>query len=253
MSSKEWRSISNFLSIPKDFNIDNLINNKAISTYDNDSKLIWYDTSIRNYQQDDQYTVSQLYLVMKSIFMCTNEQNCLEYINEVYSKNKLFLIISGSIGENFLPKINDLSQINSIYIFCGRKTKHEVWAKKYVKIKGVFDDIIELCECLKCDKQKLECDQMCQTIVDIFPKKFLSSQSDEFSNFKHNELDQPKDDIKILVTPTNISLNEDEAFSTIREKEINSIIHSCETVTPYIQYKQQMEFSDTGKLLKIDD
>ena len=58
--------------------------------------------------------------LIKSIVIFTNEQKCLEFINKFRSKNKLFLIVSGSLGKNFVPKIYHLSQINSIYIFCGQ-------------------------------------------------------------------------------------------------------------------------------------
>jgi tetratricopeptide (TPR) repeat protein len=48
-----------------------------------------------------------------------------------------------------VPLVHDLIQIHSIYVFCTNKPKHELWAKDYRKVHGVFTDIKEVCECLK--------------------------------------------------------------------------------------------------------
>ncbi|CAF4231798.1 unnamed protein product [Adineta steineri] len=42
-----------------------------------------------------------------------------------------------------------MSQVDSIFIFCGNKIYHEQWAKDWPKIKGVFTDIIPICEALR--------------------------------------------------------------------------------------------------------
>ena len=63
---------------------------------------------------------------------------------------------------------------------------HESWAKKYEKIKGVFNDITELCACLKRDKEKFEQDQICRKLIDLLSKQSLSSNEfDEFFNIKN--------------------------------------------------------------------
>jgi hypothetical protein len=256
MSFKQCRNndnISTHSTTSKDFNFDSLINNEANLTCDDDIILIWCDASISKDVRDDQYSFSQLRLATKSIHIFTNEQKCLEFISESRFKNKLFLIVSGSLGKDFVPKIYHLSQINSIYIFCGLKTNHEIWAKEYKKIKGVFDKITELCECLKRDKQQLEMDR---TLVDFFSKKISSSHGfDELINLKnskHNDHHQPKDDIKIVITSavTPFSNETSPVIKEEDEEEINNNIHPSKTVAPYTPHKQQMEFSDTGKILK---
>jgi len=256
MSSKNWRNKDNictYSSTSKDFNLDTLINNEPILISNDDNILIWYDASINKHEQDDQYSFSQLYLIIKSIVIFTNEQKCLEFINKFRLKNKLFLIVSGVLGKNFVPKIYHLLQINTIYIFCGYIESHESWAKEYEKIKGVFNDITELCECLKRDKQKLEQDQICRKVIDSLSKQFSSpNEFDEYFNIKNPKYDdhhQPKDNIK-FVTSADIPFSKEETSSSVKDIEIITNIHPSETVTPYMQYKQQMEFSDTGKILK---
>ncbi|CAF1365993.1 unnamed protein product [Adineta ricciae] len=59
------------------------------------------------------------------------------------------MIISGSIGQNLLPCIRDVHQLDSIYIYCSNKEYHEQSARKWSKIKGVFTDITSICDALR--------------------------------------------------------------------------------------------------------
>ena len=251
MSSKNWRfpaNICNTSSTSKVFNCDSRLDKQAVN---NELMIIWCDTSINKNEHDDQYTLSQLSDVSKHVITFTDEQGCLEYIDKFQEKNQLMLIVSGSLGESVVPKICHRLQIYLIYIFCGRKSKHEHWAKKYEKIKGVFDDITELRRDLEREKQKLETDQLSQKIAAIFSEKFpwpsKFQQASNINNPKHDDDHQPKDDTKKTVISVNVPFNKEVSPSTIGEVEINNNIHCSETVAPYMHYKQQMEFADTGK------
>jgi hypothetical protein len=243
MFSKYWRNKNISAYSSKDFNYDSF--NEAPVTEDDGLAVIWYDTSINRNEQDDQYSMSQLRLVNNSIVIFTNEQQCLEFINKVNKKKKLFLIVSGSLGKNFVPKICDYLQIYSIYIFCGKKINHESWAEKYKKIKGVFDNITELCEYLQRDKKEFE---ICRKFIDSLPHQFNELMN--FKNSKHDDHQQPKDDIKIIIPSADVPFSKEKPSSPIQDIEINNNIQQSETVAPYMQYKQQMEFSDTGKISK---
>jgi tetratricopeptide (TPR) repeat protein len=66
------------------------------------------------------------------------------------------MIISGSFGQQIVPRVHDMSQVDSIFIFCGNKKRHEQWAKEWPKIKGVFTEIAPICEALKQAAQQSE-------------------------------------------------------------------------------------------------
>ncbi|CAF4167778.1 unnamed protein product [Adineta steineri] len=59
------------------------------------------------------------------------------------------MIVSGSLGKHIVPRVHDISQVDSIFIFCHNKEWHNQWAKEWPKIKGVFTDITSICEALK--------------------------------------------------------------------------------------------------------
>ena len=54
---------------------------------------------------------------------------------------KIFLIASGSLGQKIVPLVHDMAQVNTIYLFCGNKTLHEEWVKKFPKVKGIFTNM----------------------------------------------------------------------------------------------------------------
>src|ERR1700721_265239 len=66
------------------------------------------------------------------------------------------MIISGSLGQHIVPRVHNMSQVDSFFIFCDNKKYHEQWAKEWPKIKGVFTEIAPICEALKHAAQQCE-------------------------------------------------------------------------------------------------
>jgi hypothetical protein len=117
--------------------------------------VIWLDSTISESNEDTQNSITQLRHIINSVETFTNPTECLDFIKHIQNE-KIFLIISGSLGEQFLPLIEDNIQIDSIYIFCKNKTKHESWANQYRKIKGIFYHIELICNNLKRDVRQSE-------------------------------------------------------------------------------------------------
>ena len=59
------------------------------------------------------------------------------------------MIISGAFGRHVLPRVHNMCQVDSIFIFCGNPKNHEKWTHDWPKIKGVFTEIQPICEALK--------------------------------------------------------------------------------------------------------
>ncbi|CAF1469411.1 unnamed protein product [Adineta steineri] len=118
--------------------------------------LIWLDNNIDETNNDCQNTITKLRRVVNNIKTYTNDDQCLEFIQTIIDK-KVCMILSGSHGQQIIPRVHDMSQVDSIFIFCGNKKQHEQWAKDWLKIKGVFTDITPICEALK--EATHQCDQ----------------------------------------------------------------------------------------------
>ncbi|CAF0842947.1 unnamed protein product [Adineta steineri] len=117
--------------------------------------LIWLDSNIDESNYDCQNTITTLRRAVNDINTYTNGDQCLEFIQTMVD-NKVCLIVSGSLGQHIVPRVHKMSQVDSIFIFCGNKKYHEQWAKDWAKIKGVFTDIKSICEALKSTAQQCE-------------------------------------------------------------------------------------------------
>ncbi|UJR22463.1 hypothetical protein I4U23_025520 [Adineta vaga] len=130
--------------------------------------LIWLDNNIDENNEDCQHTITQLRLVVHSIHTFVDDDQCIEFIQGI-TNTKACLIVSGSLGQNIVLRVHDMSQIDSIFIFCSNKTRHSRWIKKWPKIKGIFTDIKRICDALK--KTAQQCEQNASSISFIDPSQ----------------------------------------------------------------------------------
>ncbi|CAF0950562.1 unnamed protein product [Adineta steineri] len=140
----EEKSTKNASTVPKDAEGRRRINIQQMQNV----LLIWLDSNINESNNDCQNTITKLRCAVNDIKTYTNGNQCLEFIQTVVD-NKVCMIISGSLGQQIVPRVHNMSQLDSIFIFCGNKKYHEQWTKDWPKIKGVFTDITPICEALK--------------------------------------------------------------------------------------------------------
>ncbi|CAF3967619.1 unnamed protein product [Adineta steineri] len=120
-------------------------------------QLVWLDAHIDEHN-DSNYrnTITILRRIINYVTTFNEVDECMNYIGKMKDE-KIILIISGTLGQNFIPIIHDTSQIMSIFIFCKNKLVHELWAHSWPKIRGVFVEIPVLYEAIK--QAAEECDR----------------------------------------------------------------------------------------------
>ena len=118
--------------------------------------LIWLDAHINESNSDFHESMTQLRAMVDAIDIFTDPDRCLNFMTRIKDE-KIFLMVSGALGEHFVPRIHQMSEVDSIFVFCGNKSKHEQWAKKLPKIVGVFIKIKHICQALK--QVAYQCDQ----------------------------------------------------------------------------------------------
>jgi tetratricopeptide (TPR) repeat protein len=117
--------------------------------------LIWLDQNIDDNSADCRNTIAQLRRTVNTINTFTDGEECIHFLENM-DNEKVCMIISGSLGQPIVPRVHNMSQVDSIFIFCGNKKHHEQWAKDWSKIKGVFTEIKPICEALKQAAQQCE-------------------------------------------------------------------------------------------------
>ena len=142
--------------------------------------LIWVDNNIDDSNEDCHNTITQLQRIVNTIRTFTNADECVEFLESIENE-KACMIISGALGQRIVSQIHSMSQVDSIFIFCGNKKIHQQWAKDWPKIKGVFTEIGPICEALKVAAQ--HCEQ------NATPMSFMATSGDDISKKHLNQLD----------------------------------------------------------------
>ncbi|CAF3045712.1 unnamed protein product [Rotaria sp. Silwood2] len=100
--------------------------------------LIWYDKNIGIYNGTKK-TIELLQQINDYVSICSNRETCIEYIRQIQTE-KIFVILSGLSADDILDEIHDYQQIDSIFIFCMKREKYEIYLNnnKYYKVVGIY-------------------------------------------------------------------------------------------------------------------
>ncbi|CAF3454978.1 unnamed protein product [Rotaria sp. Silwood1] len=121
-----------------------------------DFLVIWLDSNVDKSKNDFKKSIQRLRHIVASVITFTDVQECIDFLSEIKNE-RVYMIVSGSVGRHLIPEIYTWPQLNSIYIFCGKQSVHEEWAKAISKIKGVYTKIKPICKALQIDRE--QCDQ----------------------------------------------------------------------------------------------
>ncbi|CAF4070786.1 unnamed protein product [Rotaria sp. Silwood1] len=98
--------------------------------------LVWLDTKIDENNADFKNSFAQLRNVVNTVEVFTDVDQCFEYMESIKDE-KIFLIVSGALGEKTVPLIHNMPQLDTIFVFCKNKDQHKQWAKNWSKIRRV--------------------------------------------------------------------------------------------------------------------
>jgi len=135
--------------------------------------IIWLDTNLNLNNHDTNSTLTRLQHLVNLILCFRDSDQCIDCITDIKNE-KIFLIIAGSLAQKIVPLINNLYQIDSIYIYCNNKSIHEKWANKEKKMKGIFTKIDSIYDAVRRDIRQCE--------DDLIPFSILSSKYNENEN-----------------------------------------------------------------------
>ncbi|CAF4049470.1 unnamed protein product, partial [Rotaria sp. Silwood1] len=117
--------------------------------------LVWLDANLNESNKDFKKSLQQLRHIVASITTFTNAQECIDFLSAI-KKEKVFMIVSGSLGRQIVPEIEVWPQLESIYVFCANQSIHEQWTRNIAKVKGVHTSIEPICEALQIDRENCD-------------------------------------------------------------------------------------------------
>ncbi|CAF2706210.1 unnamed protein product [Rotaria sp. Silwood2] len=144
--------------------------NKIISTFSHDDyKSINIDENDKNiilvcfdpaneFHDDTEYLNKRLNQINSPLVFHSELESCITFIQSI-DKEKVFVIISDSFASQILSYINNLHQVDFIFVFSSKKSQYEHLLFEYSKIIGIYDKFDLLCSSI--DEQ-----------IDFVDKKF---------------------------------------------------------------------------------
>ncbi|CAF0727037.1 unnamed protein product [Adineta steineri] len=126
--------------------------------------LVWVDASIDQTNNDCQNTLTQLRAVSNNVIMCNQPNECMQFFDKFNGEN-VFVITSASLGEHLVPEIHGMPKLEAIYIFSENISYHQEWTKHWKKIKGIHNDIKDICDVLKAGVKQVNQDSISISFV----------------------------------------------------------------------------------------
>lgn len=94
---------------------------------------LWLDNSVDS-TEDNIETQQKLREIINELRTYVKLDTCEQYIRQVTNEN-IVLIVSGALGRELVPRVHDLHQLSSFYVYCQDKGANEKWAKNYTKVE----------------------------------------------------------------------------------------------------------------------
>lgn len=99
--------------------------------------MIWIDHNELN-TKDNKETHTELGRNFGRLCVTKTEEGCMTALRNSTPSTKFVIIVSGQIGQDFVPKHKDNQKISSIYVFCGNLEKYKSLAVDYDKVRHIL-------------------------------------------------------------------------------------------------------------------
>jgi len=96
--------------------------------------LLWLDAAVDTREENRQAQI-QLRNIINHLKTFDDENDCQRYILSISPQDRIVLIVSGRLGQIIVPRLHQLRQIISIYIYCTNKQANEQWSKQFTKVQ----------------------------------------------------------------------------------------------------------------------
>ncbi|CAF2083103.1 unnamed protein product [Rotaria magnacalcarata] len=114
--------------------------------------LLWLDAQV-NTTDENKNAQKQLRTIINHLEIFHDPDDCIKYIKSCSEQDRIVLIISGRLSKELVPRIHDLRQLSSVYIYCWDKKPYKRWTTEYSKIKSVHNQLDSLILQIKADQR----------------------------------------------------------------------------------------------------
>ncbi|CAF1564657.1 unnamed protein product, partial [Adineta steineri] len=127
--------------------------------------LLWIDTSINQTNEGYENTLKQIRTITGDVNVFTQRDACIDFLTDAQEDIKFFLVVKDAMFRQIMPLIDDIPQLDGVYIFNDIETLHDEWTKEWQKIKSVRTNIGDLCQALRIGIKQFNQDSIAMSFI----------------------------------------------------------------------------------------
>ncbi|CAF1261602.1 unnamed protein product [Adineta steineri] len=129
--------------------------------------LLWEDTNIDETNEDYENILKQIRTITGDVNVFTQRDACIDFLTDAQEEIPFFLVVKDNMSQQIMSLINDIPQLDSIYIFNNTETLCDEWTKKWQKIKSVHNNIDDICQELQVDVKQHNQDSIAMSFITV--------------------------------------------------------------------------------------
>jgi hypothetical protein len=95
--------------------------------------LIWLDHNVNVNCTEN--TEQKLRSIINNLKKFQDVKQCQQCIEQRSQKDRIVLIVNGRLGREIVPRIHQLRQVISIYVYCTDQKGNMEWSSKFSKVR----------------------------------------------------------------------------------------------------------------------
>ncbi|CAF3723180.1 unnamed protein product [Adineta steineri] len=120
------------------------------------------DETNKNYK----HILTQIQTGADNVSVFTQRDECIDFLSD-NEDIKSFLVVENTVAQQIISVIDDIPQLDGVYIFSHIDILHEEWIKTWQKIKSVDSNIDELCKTLQQDVKRYRQESIAMSFVTL--------------------------------------------------------------------------------------
>ncbi|CAF0758426.1 unnamed protein product [Adineta steineri] len=129
--------------------------------------LLWLDEDMNETSKDYENILAQIRNITDDVNVFKQQDACIDFLTDAQENIKFFLVVKYNMAQQIMPLINDIPQLDGIYILNDIKILHEEWTKNWNKIKGIHTNINDLCKTLQSDIKRCNQDSITMSFLTV--------------------------------------------------------------------------------------
>ncbi|CAF3807239.1 unnamed protein product [Adineta steineri] len=129
--------------------------------------LLCLDECTDEASQDYQDILMQLKTNTDNINIFTQRDECIDFLTDAEGNIKSFLVLENTMAQHLVPLINDIPQLNGVYIFSNIKSQDEEWTKKWQKIRSISTNLDDLYQALRIGMKQFNQDSIAMSFITV--------------------------------------------------------------------------------------